>query len=241
MRKSGCRSGRDRPAPSSLAVLLSEGRAQVRGRAARTGVDFAEAAVTLGVDRGIDAFERYGFLVRNGLSTFATPLGRIAVRRNAKADLLAQVDAWLDRLRQKAGAQANPPAPASVSRALVRLRRASSRLCKDGSPARVQAMLIALGRVERALSRSLRWTTGEKVGLRPLAGLKAEWAEAAETNIPEFRLARALASTVGGYEGKPLWLRAHLEPVDLGERYGANGWRIPATMSRGRRAISAAP
>ena len=87
-------------------------------------MDFAQAAVTLGVDRGLSAFHRYGFQTRNGLSTFATPLERIAVRRNARADLLADIDQWLDRLRQKAGPQANPAAPAAPSsRALNQLER----------------------------------------------------------------------------------------------------------------------
>ena len=57
-----------------LLALMSEGRAQVAGRPARNGVDFARAVASLGVDRGIAAFQRYGFQVRNGLAYFATPL-----------------------------------------------------------------------------------------------------------------------------------------------------------------------
>jgi len=67
-----------------------------------TGVDFARAAVSLGVDRGIAEFQRYGFQVRNGLAYFATPLDRVVVRRNARADLLSDLDQWHDRLRSKA-------------------------------------------------------------------------------------------------------------------------------------------
>jgi len=77
---------------AELRAIFSEGRAQVRGRNARRGVDFAQAAVTLGVDRGIAAFQRYGFQVRNGLAYFATPLERVIVRRNARVDLLADIE-----------------------------------------------------------------------------------------------------------------------------------------------------
>ena len=104
-----------------LRAIFSEGRAQVRGHAAHTGIDFAQAAVTFGVDRGITAFQRYGFQVRNGLAYFATPLERVIVRRNARADLLADIEQWHDRLRQKAGPRANPEPPASVARALNQL------------------------------------------------------------------------------------------------------------------------
>ncbi|MCX6917511.1 MAG: type I-U CRISPR-associated protein Csx17, partial [Verrucomicrobia bacterium] len=108
----------ERPATLlELAAVLGEGRAQVGKRAARNGVDFTRAVVTLGVDRGLSAFQRFGFQVRNGLAYFATPLERVAVRRNARADLLSEADRWMARLRDKAGPTAKQP-PASVSRAL---------------------------------------------------------------------------------------------------------------------------
>ena len=205
--------------PTTLAELravFSEGRAQVGGRSARNGVDFARAAVTLGVDRGIVAFQRYGFQVRNGLAYFATPLERIAVRRNARADLLADIDQWLDRLRQKAGPQANPEAPASVSRALNQLERSILDLCRDDAPDRLQAVLIALGRAERALARSFKWTTGDNTHLRPLHSLNPAWLTKAETNCAEFRLAAAMAGMRARMGKETLWLRQHLEPLDMG-------------------------
>ena len=73
---------------AELRAILSEGRAQVRGRAARSGVDFAQAAVTLGVDRGIAAFQRYGFQVRNRPFLFrhaAGARGRAAERKGGLA------------------------------------------------------------------------------------------------------------------------------------------------------------
>jgi len=204
-------------APTTLAELraiLSEGRAQVRGRAARTGMDFAQAAVTLGVDRGIAAFQRYGFQVRNGLSYFATPLERVVVRRNARADLLADIEQWHDRLRQKAGPKANPEPPASVARALNQLERRIIELCRNDSIGSLQSLLATLGATERALARSLKWTTGAY--LRPLHGLKARWLEEADDGSPEFRLARSVAGMHAWFGKETLWFRQHLEPLSMG-------------------------
>jgi CRISPR-associated protein Csx17 len=198
-----------------LRATFGEGRAQVAGHAARNGVDFARAAVSLGVDRGIAAFQRFGFQVRNGLAYFATPLDRIVVRRNARADLLSDIDAWLDRLRQKAGAQANPDAPASVAHSLNRIERSILDLCREGSSDSVRSMLVSLGQAERALARSLKWSTGNYV--YPLCGLRPEWLMAASADSAEFRLAASLAGSsawLGKDEGT-FWLRQQLEPLDI--------------------------
>ncbi|MGH7719596.1 MAG: type I-G CRISPR-associated protein Cas8g1/Csx17, partial [Gemmatimonadaceae bacterium] len=57
----------DRPAAlGELRMLFAEGRADVSGRRARHALDFARAAATLGVDRGIKLFSRYSFLKRSG-------------------------------------------------------------------------------------------------------------------------------------------------------------------------------
>jgi len=59
----------ERPASyREVASLFAEGRASVGRRSARDGMDFARAVATLGVDRGISAFERFGYLQRNGHS-----------------------------------------------------------------------------------------------------------------------------------------------------------------------------
>jgi len=199
---------------AELRAILNEGRAQVRGRSARNGLDFVQAAVTLGVDRGIAAFQRYGFQVRNGLSYFATPLERIAVRRNARADLLADIAQWHERLRQKAGPKANPETPASVARALNLLERSMVDLCRNDSSARLQALLAALGGAERALANSFKWTTDAY--LRPLHGLKMSWLNEADDGSTEFRLAQSISATRAWLEKETLWFRQHLEPLEIG-------------------------
>jgi CRISPR-associated protein Csx17 len=205
-----------------LAAILAEGRSRVGARAARTGVDFARAVVSLGVDRGLAAFQRYGFQVRNGLAYFATPLGRFAVRRNARADLLSEADRWLDNFRRIAG-PSNDQVPAGITRTLNQLENRILDLCQEGTSPRLQAVLVALGQAEKALARSLAWTTGRndkppRQKIAPLAGLSGRWLSDADDGSDEFRLAAALASVNGIYkdkEGRPtsLPLRCHLEPV----------------------------
>lgn len=180
---------------SELLAVFGEGRAQVGRRAARNGVDFARAAVTVGVDRGIAQFQRYGFLKRNGDAYFATPLDCIKVQPNPKADLLSEMDfdLWLSKLRKEASPQAKK-SPASITRALLHIESRIFDLCKEGTPQRMQDLLIALGQCERALSYSVKWALEARI--RPLAGtLSPNWLSEANTNTPEFRLARSLAST----------------------------------------------
>lgn len=204
--------------PATLGELLAvfgEGRAQVGRRAARTGVDFARAAVTVGVDRGIAQFQRYGFQVRNGKSYFATPLDRIKVQPNPKANLLSKMDLWLSKLRAKAGPKAKK-APASITRALLNIESRIFDLCKEGTPQRLQNLLIALGQCERALSYSVKWAI--EAGIPPLAGtLSTDWLREANTNTPEFRLARSLASTSVWFdknEEKGFAFVQFMEPLD---------------------------
>ncbi len=196
---------------SELKALLGEGRAQVGGRAARDGVDFARAVASLGVDRGISSFQRYGFQVRNGLAYFATPLDRVAVRYNRlAAQLLAPIDAWLERFRQEARKDS---APSSMHRAVRGLESAIIAFCKSrgADNLSVQELLIALGECELAMARSLQWT--REVRLSPVPLLTPRWLSAANTGTVEFRLAAALASVNCRSKEQTLWMRCHLEPV----------------------------
>ena len=196
-----------------LRTIFGEGRVHVAGHAARNGVDFSRAVVSLGVDRGIAAFQRYGFQARNGLSYFAIPLSRLSVRRNARADLLLDIDPWLDRLRQKAGSQSSPSVPASITRCLNGVERAILDLCRDESSDSAQAVLVSLGQAERALAKSLKWSVNSYVP--PLFGLRREWLFGIDS--PEFRLAASLAGTRAelGWGKKTIWIRQNLEPLEI--------------------------
>ncbi|WP_428265538.1 type I-G CRISPR-associated protein Cas8g1/Csx17 [Haliangium sp.] len=215
---------------TELSQLLREGRADLGRRRARNGVDFARAVSTLGVDRGLTGFQRYGFLERNGLSNFATPLDRIEVGWRPGVARLGEIDRWLDRFRRQAGSDT---APNSAGRALRELDEAIFALCRRDDEVRRRGLLVALGRCEQSMARSTRWA--REARLDPVPPLSPQWLEDLATS-PELRLAAAVASLHERYRDhkdrasggrRRRWLRAHLTPVDV--RYGKNGswvaWR----------------
>jgi CRISPR-associated protein Csx17 len=199
----------ERPATlAELTALLGEGRAEVSGRPARDGVDFARAVASRGVDRGIKQFARFSFLKRSGKAYLAAPLGRLVVRQQQSVDLIRQIDPWLNRFRQ---ASANKDAPPRFKAALRDIEQAIFDFCRYGGPAFFQAIVIAIGRAEREFALS-----AGKIGkttVSPLANLRANWIEAANDNSPEFELALALAG-ISDAEKKIGPLRANLEPVE---------------------------
>ena len=195
-----------------LRQLFGEGRAEVSGRRARDGADFARAVAGLGVDRGITGFSRLAFLKRSGKAFLAAPLGRFAVVERSGVDLLREIDLWLDSFRRAVGAKDAPP------RFRAGLRGIDSAIfdfCKYGGATFFQHILIALGTAERELATAERFR--EKQKLRPLARLSPEWIAAADDGSLEFAVARALAS-LHDPEHKIGPLRANLEPVDWAKR-----------------------
>jgi CRISPR-associated protein Csx17 len=182
-------------APASLAAvrnLFVEGRAKTKAprsaSTAVTGSDFARALATLGVDRGVDRFVRYGFLQRNGLAFLATPLGVQKVERRALADVLAPLEHWLEGLRRAAS---QDRAPSSWQRARSDVERAVVDLC-TGRARGLLDLLLALVGAERAFARQV--AKAVEFGARPVPRLPAEtWVPHVAEDSPEFRLARSLA------------------------------------------------
>jgi len=84
-----------------LKVFLREGRATVQGRPAETALEFAEAAASLGVDRGVRQFVRYSLLKRRGDSYVALPAGTFPVGYRTEADLVRQLQQYLDGLASR--------------------------------------------------------------------------------------------------------------------------------------------
>ncbi len=81
-----------------LKTLLREGRSTVDGRPAQNGLEFAEAACMLGVDRGIAGFMRYNLLKRRGDSYIALPVGRFDVKDRSESDLVRELNGVLDAI-----------------------------------------------------------------------------------------------------------------------------------------------
>jgi CRISPR-associated protein Csx17 len=187
--------------------LFAEGRATVgtgdQARSAATGLDFARAVTALGVDRGIDAFSRVGFHVRNGLSYYATPLGRFATGDVRAARLLDDVDQWFDLFRYKT---ASKTTPARVALARRRLEQAMFDAVATGS---VGPVVLELGDAERALAQSLAFSKTEF--LEPVPRLSSSWAAEVVDGSVEQRLAAALAARLA--------MRRRLVPLDQSGRY----------------------
>lgn len=201
-----------------LRHIFGEGRAQVGRRQAGNGVDFARAVASLGVDRGLTAFNRFCFLNRNGKAFFATSVGRFAVRSQPDGmRLLDAIDGWLESLRR---ACRSDNIPARFPAALRGLESAIFDYCRFGGAARFGAIVRGLGVCQRELSlnTNVLGAIGERTQ-RPVPLLSAEWLGAAYEDSPEFRIALALASIRGS--GKVPELRGNVEAV-MRERYG---WR----------------
>lgn len=225
----------ERPAlAGEVLTLLREGRAQCGERIARSGVDMARAAATLGVDRGVDVFCRYAILKgRVGGDNYntAASLGRFEVRERREVDLLRQIDPWwLDRFRRGAG---DPKAPPRFGRALRAIDSAILDFCRYGGKPLFQKILIALGQAERELATAERFRESKR--LEPLAGLSEKWIQAARApDNGEFTIARALAG-VDDPERKVGSLRTNLEPVR--EWYDSEEGRRKAAWAEKDRAV----
>lgn len=191
-----------------LKALFSEGKVQVGRRQAVDGIDFTRAVATLGVDRGITSFQRYGIQVRNGQAYFAIPTGRVKVQYRPEVELLTPIDEWLRNMRSRVSGGRGP---AGISRALNQLERSIWDLCNRGGRSRTTNVLIALGQCEQAIAKLTRWVS--EAGVRPIPPLPPEWVHQADDGSPEFSLAAALASIYGTFKDKRLPLRSHLEPV----------------------------
>ena len=214
----------DKPAlMSELLATLSEGRSQVGKSAATTGVDFARAICANGTERGFSEFVRYGFLIRRGDSSSATPLGRFRVQRSARVELLADIEHWLARLRYKADPNRKTQgkerkAPAALSSVFSLLQRRILDLSCENSPANMEVLIAAIGATERTVAKSFAWSSAEdnsgRPNIYPLRGLRPDWL-CKTKNSMEFRLASSIAGMSASFgRGKErLWFRQHLEPL----------------------------
>ena len=139
-----------------LSGLLKEGRAILHGKTARDGLDFARAASTLGISRGITEFQRYGFAMRQGNMYLAAPLGtrRVTTCVPETAELVNDFDTggWLQQVRRLAQ---DKNAPARAQQAMKRFHDALFALteAQAGSVA-VQNALELLGEIVGWLATS---------------------------------------------------------------------------------------
>ena len=207
--------------------LVSEGRAQLGRRQGSNGTDFARAVAGLGTERGVQQFQRYGFVVRNGLAYLAAPLGRFytpndeASQRARIVNVLFDLDGWLNSLRRNVSGSR---APAGLGTALRQVDGAIIEFCQRGGARDLQDVLVAVGRAERWVASS-----GLRQNVRPLSNLSRDWLYHAYNESAEFRLARAMASilpeAVQG-QRKVAPIRENLESVNISTR---SSWKEDST------------
>lgn len=179
--------------PVSLAELegvLAEGRLTVGRATARTGLDAARAVASLGLSRGLAAFERFSLIQPDAKMPYqATPLGRFVIPRRPHSDPTADLDrgGWLSRMR--GALRKNAPAQARI--AARRLDDALFEIAREGArPETLQHALVALGNV-------VSWLATSRDGqgrVPPPPRLGPEWIRFGDDGSAEFRIAVALAS-----------------------------------------------
>lgn len=202
---------------SELRRLLAEGRAQIGPHAAREPLDLARAVARLGTARGIVAFQRYGYIERNGQSNLAVPLGRFRVpdRISPRLACLDDLDAWLSRLRREAR---DNNAPSRLKLAEQRLADSLFAVAQHpDEPNRWRSVLLALAAVEAVQ------VTGSGYRAGPVPKLRPEWVEAANDSSAEFRLALSFALQASGFNRKTGMfldsIRRHWLPLDKEKRW----------------------
>jgi CRISPR-associated protein Csx17 len=196
---------------SELQRLLAEGRAQIGGRPVHEPIDMARAVANLGTARGIVAFQRFGYIERNGQSNLAVPLGRFHVPDHASPRLacLDDLELWLTRLRRAARDKGAPNRLKLAERRLMEALLAVTQHPQEA--ARWQTVVLALADVEVVL------LTSGKVRCGPIPHLRPEWVRVADDGSPEWRLAVAFALQASGFRhdgGTPIDpVRRHWVPA----------------------------
>ena len=194
---------------AELRRLLAEGRVQVGRAMAREPLDMARAVKSLGTARGIRAFQRYGYLERNGQSNLAVPLGRFDVADDKPQHLscLDDLDEWRRRLLREARGRGAPSRLISAERRLADDLFAVTRMAS--SPEAWQRILFRLGDVEGLMAN------GSGFAARPIPPLRPEWVQASYDKTAEFRLALAFALQYSKHKsGRRDGIRRHWIPLD---------------------------
>lgn len=175
----------DNPATyQEIKHVFNEGRSQIGTKYVETGCDFARALASLGIQRGISRFYRFGILERKGQAYLATNLGRINVRKNPHVNLFTDVDDWLSKIRQVKNL------PQSIISLLNNMDDVIIKFCTNHKKQHLQEALIIIGKIEAINSKS----SYMRANILPLKNLSFEWVDACYDKTPEFRLAVSLAS-----------------------------------------------
>ncbi|MCF8025397.1 MAG: type I-U CRISPR-associated protein Csx17 [Desulfobacteraceae bacterium] len=176
-----------------LKHVFGEGRSSLGRRQSTSGLEFSRAVGSLGVDRGIVAFERYSYLKRRGDTHVAVPVGKIPVKYQPGMELLAELDPITDRLDQFRKGFKNEPATYKTAR--KQIDEAIFSCALRAEPYQFISLVCAVGQMNRLTGmRDLRKMP--KLN-RPIYGLSPRWITYCDDGSPEVRIAAAIASIEG--------------------------------------------
>ncbi len=197
----------DNPATyDEIKYIFNEGRSQIGKKHANTGADFARALASLGIERGIYGFQRFGMLERKGQAFLANNLGSINTMENHQVNLLTDIDEWLDKIRKEKNL------PMTIESLLRSIDGAIINFCTQSKKQYLQEILIILGKIEWAISNS----SSIRNNIEPLQKLSFDWLNACYDKTPEFRLAVSLASILDKDGQYPI--RCNLERIEYKSR-----------------------
>ncbi len=167
---------------------FGEGRANLGRNIAKTGIEFSRAVGSLGVDRGINAFERFIFLERRGQNKVALPAGRINVKFKPQLYLLHELDTVLRPVL--AFLRATKNVPATFVSAQRNIDNAIFACTQKPDPFAFNNLIREIGCLERVISTHNLSAKPAK----PLLGLSPKWVAHCDDGTVEVRIAAALAS-----------------------------------------------
>ena len=201
---------------AELKALLREGRAAVDGRPAQNGLEFAEAACMLGVDRGIAGFMRYNLLKRRGDSYIALPVGRFEVKDRPESGLVRELNGVLDTISWQ---MKSPPAELASLRRQV--EEGMYNVLLRGGEA-LEDLAASVGRLYRRLL-----LTGKEV--RIAASLGRSWVSKLASTSAEARIAAALA---GMWDQNAPAMVEHLHRANEKGHFSWTGATLAERMAR---------
>ena len=219
---------------AELQYLFSEGRTTLGRNQALTGIEFSRAIGSLGVERGIDAFERYGFLKRRGDNRIALPSGNFSVQLKPALEILDELDPVLRSL--DIFISGFKVLPVSYLQARRQIDAALFDCSINPDPDRFVRLVRAIGRMERKLALQDHDSFCKPSFVKPQCNLSPGWVFKCDDGGVETRIAAALSSvhrtervgsirhTMAGVASGRGWIRAkndaqqHWIGRDLSER-----------------------
>ncbi len=166
-----------------LVHVCNEGRIQLDGRQAKTGIEFARAIASYGAERGISEFQQFCILKRKGDAYLTINANKIQAAYEPAVHLLSEIDAWYNPIIKQS---ASKEASASIKRMVRNLDGAIVKFCKYQTKQLMLDVLVLVGKLERYTARY----EDPKTALK----LSQNWLEYCYDGSVEFRLSTSIAS-----------------------------------------------